>query len=239
MPVSTRHSQSLHHAKLAEKLHEAIRRKRVTVREVKVRKPVELHYKAEDECAICLQTLTKKNIAVTPCGHSFCFSCIAENLNISKTCPMCRDRIAPEAKKKTITDEEFESIIYQNFDDASSILETSMVEDLQSESSSSPLLEELEGFGTGLQSDIMDRIEFPVPQEQDQEQEDVDSDSDCDLTSDTNISDDIGEEQLQNLVEDFTSEHLSCGDQDKKAMFTKMLSFAMYVAGDIIDFYEK
>jgi len=97
---STKSTHSIHRTQLAARLQEAIRRKRVTVREVKVRKPVELHLRAEDECAICLDPLSKKNIAVTPCGHKFCFTCIAENLNVSKTCPMCRERIAPDAKKK-------------------------------------------------------------------------------------------------------------------------------------------
>jgi len=48
----------------------------------------------ENECAICYEPLREKNNCVTPCGHKFCFSCIATSLNFANTCPYCRTEIA-------------------------------------------------------------------------------------------------------------------------------------------------
>lgn len=51
-------------------------------------------------CAICLENFDactpQKNIATTDCGHTFCLSCLLENLHVSNLCPLCR---APIEKK--------------------------------------------------------------------------------------------------------------------------------------------
>lgn len=58
------------------------------------------------ECAICLDLATEKNIAFTPCAHSFCFECILTVLPASSgsrepvgSCPTCRDNF----KKSELT----------------------------------------------------------------------------------------------------------------------------------------
>eukprot|EP01024_Parvocaulis_polyphysoides_P051592 TRINITY_DN5087_c2_g1_i1.p1 TRINITY_DN5087_c2_g1~~TRINITY_DN5087_c2_g1_i1.p1 ORF type:complete len:458 (+),score=25.29 TRINITY_DN5087_c2_g1_i1:204-1577(+) len=40
-------------------------------------------------CPICKTLL--KEIHVTPCGHSFCFSCIKKHLEIKQNCPICEN----------------------------------------------------------------------------------------------------------------------------------------------------
>ena len=247
---SQRQSQSIHRPALVARLHEAIRRKHVAVREVKVRKPVELHFKAEDECAICLDPLTKNNIAVTPCGHKFCFSCIAENLNVSKTCPMCRARIAPDAKKKEITDNDFGDIIYQNFDEAADIVGWSPPQSPVASSSDSgsagvpdeptPLLradEHVAGEGTGLD----DPADSPSA-DPDSASTSTSGSAEFEDLPDGESTDSSGE-QHNALVQEFAREHLSGLSPEetinKINEFSKMLSFAMHVASDVVDFYEK
>ena len=301
--LSKKQSQSIHRPALVARLHEAIRRKHVAVREVKVRKPVELHFKAEDECAICLEPLTKNNIAITPCGHKFCFSCIAENLNVSKNCPMCRTRIAPDAKKKEITDDDFGDIIYQNFDEAADIVgwsppQSPVASTSDSDSGSAgfpdeppPLLRSNEYPGNPFLGEASDASpdaatrsrtslsfgRFPdggagmppalpvLPMEAllvdiydiddiDDNDDNDDSLADQDNTTavpahilnDTALeleSDDSFSEQHSALVQEFAREHLSGlppqETLDKMNEFSKMLSFAMHVASDVVDFYEK
>jgi hypothetical protein len=239
---STKSTHSIHRRELAARLHEAIRRKRVTVREMKVGKPVELHLMAEDECAICLDPLSKKNIAVTPCGHKFCFTCIAENLNVSKTCPMCRERIAPDAKKKEISLNEFQDVIYQNFEEAADIINWSspqspVTSDSASSDSASSDREgepspipngQLEAFGIGW--DMAERLGSPL----------LDNASASSSSSSQSASD---SDDYEGLVQEFAREHLndlSPEDTAKKlSEFNKMLNFAINISSDIIDFYEK
>jgi hypothetical protein len=46
----------------------------------------------DKDCPVCFNNLcdTANTISVTKCGHKFCFSCILQNMNYSKQCPMCR-----------------------------------------------------------------------------------------------------------------------------------------------------
>ena len=97
-------------------LKNAIRRRKVGSREMKIGKPVDLHITSECECVICMETLSAKNIAVTPCGHKFCFTCIAENLTISKACPLCRATIGKEQQKKEMSEEIFDEIMMDCLD---------------------------------------------------------------------------------------------------------------------------
>jgi len=43
------------------------------------------------ECCICMDVInSNKNNCTTPCGHSFCFKCLAKSLEKKNTCPCCR-----------------------------------------------------------------------------------------------------------------------------------------------------
>lgn len=255
--LSSKHTSSIHRPELAARLHEAIRRKHVTVREVKVRKPVELHLKAEDECAICLDPLTKKNIAVTPCGHKFCFSCIAENLNVSKNCPMCRTRIAPDAKKKEITDDNFADIVYQNFEEAADIVswrEPTYSHIDSSETSDSTPSDypdtpphipngQLEAFGVGWDDVSADPHEETHEETESEGTHSVSDSESSSVSSSDESSTDSFDEQHTAFVQEFAREHLQGLPPDetlnKINEFSKMLSFAMHIASDVVDFYEK
>lgn len=81
-------------AGLKNKLHKAIKERATGGKKViKTGKPVEVHLEHEAECAICLDVIDPKNSACTPCGHKFCFTCIARNMERSSACPMCRTEL--------------------------------------------------------------------------------------------------------------------------------------------------
>jgi len=44
----------------------------------------------EKECCICYECIGTKNNCITPCGHSFCFSCVTMALTRNNSCPICR-----------------------------------------------------------------------------------------------------------------------------------------------------
>ncbi|KAI5953864.1 RAD5 [Candida margitis] len=57
--------------------------------------------KPENECSICTTSpITTNELTITPCGHTFCFSCILEHLDFQsdlkrdKLCPNCREPIS-------------------------------------------------------------------------------------------------------------------------------------------------
>lgn len=56
----------------------------------------------EDTCCICMEELSEKNTATTPCGHQFHFGCLAQHCDLKTTCPTCRAVIRPEHKNKDI-----------------------------------------------------------------------------------------------------------------------------------------
>ena len=46
---------------------------------------------ASKECCICYEMIDSgRNNCTTPCGHSFCFICIAKSMQVRNTCPCCR-----------------------------------------------------------------------------------------------------------------------------------------------------
>jgi hypothetical protein len=50
-----------------------------------------------NECPICYDTVDiTKNNATTPCGHTFCFSCISQALVHNNECPCCRGTLQEE-----------------------------------------------------------------------------------------------------------------------------------------------
>jgi Ring finger domain len=50
-------------------------------------------------CAICMEDVGQKNTASTECGHTFCLSCLLNQLKHSNSCPLCRTPIDQNAKK--------------------------------------------------------------------------------------------------------------------------------------------
>ena len=58
--------------------------------------------KEKNTCSICLEEQEngqKNNIATTPCGHTFCLSCLISHLKYNNSCPLCRAPIEENAKK--------------------------------------------------------------------------------------------------------------------------------------------
>lgn len=45
------------------------------------------------ECSICLESLAKREISATTCGHVFCTECIKAAIRTSRMCPNCRTRL--------------------------------------------------------------------------------------------------------------------------------------------------
>ena len=49
------------------------------------------------ECCICMDAINfATNNCVTPCGHTFCFQCLAKALEQNNTCPCCRSVLMAE-----------------------------------------------------------------------------------------------------------------------------------------------
>jgi len=56
----------------------------------------------QNSCAICLEQQEReqtKNLATTPCGHTFCLTCLLSHLKHNNTCPLCRAPIEENSKK--------------------------------------------------------------------------------------------------------------------------------------------
>ena len=55
------------------------------------------------ECSICLNPISKiKNSIITPCKHSFCFTCFIKWNHENNTCPVCRRRVSPKQNENFI-----------------------------------------------------------------------------------------------------------------------------------------
>ena len=52
-----------------------------------------LKKKETHNCTICLEKTKDNNLAVTECGHYFCYSCITRNFVNSSYCPNCRKKL--------------------------------------------------------------------------------------------------------------------------------------------------
>ena len=58
--------------------------------------------KEKNSCAICLEQQEyeqTKNLATTPCGHTFCLTCLLSHLKHNNSCPLCRAPIEENTKK--------------------------------------------------------------------------------------------------------------------------------------------
>lgn len=52
------------------------------------------------ECCICMDAINfATNNCITPCGHTFCFQCLAKALEKNNTCPCCRAVLMEEEKE--------------------------------------------------------------------------------------------------------------------------------------------
>ena len=60
------------------------------------------------ECCICMDSINSAiNNCTTPCGHMFCFQCLAKALEQNNTCPMCRAVLmeVPDEEETLYTDD--------------------------------------------------------------------------------------------------------------------------------------
>lgn len=59
-------------------------------------------------CNICFDTMGQTNQTTTPCGHTFCFTCIIEAYKRKSTCPCCRTsfQTQDEEDREEVLDEE-------------------------------------------------------------------------------------------------------------------------------------
>ena len=74
---------------------------------------------SEEKCSICLDVLGDTNKATTPCGHSFCFTCLYQSIEKQNSCPLCRATLI-EKKKKTmrkLSNEALADIITETLND--------------------------------------------------------------------------------------------------------------------------
>jgi hypothetical protein len=65
------------------------------------------------ECCICMDSINSSiNNCTTPCGHRFCFQCLAKALEQNNTCPMCRSvlmEVPDEEETLYSDDDEYET----------------------------------------------------------------------------------------------------------------------------------
>jgi Ring finger domain len=65
------------------------------------------------ECCICMDAINfATNNCITPCGHTFCFQCLAKALEKNNTCPCCRAVLMEEEDK-----EDDDATIWSEFSD--------------------------------------------------------------------------------------------------------------------------
>lgn len=58
------------------------------------------------ECCVCWEEIgASKNNCTTPCGHQFCFTCIAKCLGQNNSCPLCRGVLIEREEEDNSDDE--------------------------------------------------------------------------------------------------------------------------------------
>lgn len=138
-------------------------------------------HQGQEECSICMEELnTKKNIAKTNCGHSFCLSCLVKALKNNNTCPMCRANIEEEKPKPTtpitlddcvdLIKEELDMFPYRDHLDAIVMFDNPM----------SSLKNTLRVFSIGLSKSILDLQNQDRNEDDDVEYEEIEEDEEED-----------------------------------------------------------
>ena len=56
------------------------------------------------------------NVVTTPCGHSFCFTCLSKHLALKHKCPMCRTKILNKNQYRLLSTTEGCFVINQKID---------------------------------------------------------------------------------------------------------------------------
>lgn len=69
-----------------------------------------------EECPICFDKITNINNCTTPCGHVFCFRCIAESMNTKTLCPCCRKELVESKSNNSKDDSDNEDIDIEGSD---------------------------------------------------------------------------------------------------------------------------
>ena len=73
--------------------------------------------KKTEECAICYETIGQTNRCTTPCGHTFCMTCILtlvrNGSSSSNSCPLCRNKLLDTPVVNTIPLDNFDNYIVQ------------------------------------------------------------------------------------------------------------------------------
>lgn len=69
---------------------------------------------SENICPICHDVLGTNNVLTTPCGHTYCMTCMLSHLSIQNNCPICRAPIEfKRFQSTTISDVETTEIVWQ------------------------------------------------------------------------------------------------------------------------------
>ena len=73
------------------------------------------------ECCICMDSINlSTNNCITPCGHTFCFQCLAKALEKNNTCPCCRAVLMEDDEKdddETLWSEDLDDDEYDDDDE--------------------------------------------------------------------------------------------------------------------------
>lgn len=89
--------------------------------------------KEENSCAICLEQQKReqtKNLATTPCGHTFCLTCLLSHLKHNNSCPLCRAPIEENEKKIVTTISYDEGVMLLNYELTSLRIEENIQEQI-------------------------------------------------------------------------------------------------------------
>ena len=224
MPTTTFTHQS-RRAVLQQRLKDTIKKRNV-IRRGKVGKQIDLHITSECECCICLETLKPNNIAIPPCGHKYCFTCLMENAKVSRACPLCRETIVPELPRRVMSDEKLGETIANNLALAvDEILDIQVQEDNSSDLCSC-------GYDDDSSYDEVPSQETENnedAEEPDAEEPDAEDDSDEDDDDDEFLNELI--EDIRERREDFNETH----EEIFKTMYYTVHSACI----DMCEFYEK
>ena len=63
----------------------------------------------QHDCCICFEEIGKTNVTTTPCGHTFCFSCLMKSMDVNNSCPYCRASLRKEDDIIEESDSDYDS----------------------------------------------------------------------------------------------------------------------------------